>query len=250
MRCRYYNEVIHQINPRAAGGFEQFLEAGGTMSAMSEDVRSDGVPERLVRATVRLLAEEGPAATGLSTMVVYSHFGGIPELIRAVVDHGFDELAQAFAAVPASEDPVTDLFGMALTCREVARANPHLYDLMFGLSVRATYRPTTETEPRPSGRSPAFRAAYDHLLAATSRLVESGRVRPVDARVVAAALWSFVHGFVTLELAEHFADFDDPVRQVMLPMGVTLVVGLGDDADRATASHEAAFRWLDSRVPA
>ena len=124
------------------------------MSAMSEDAKAEGVPERLVRATVTLLAEEGPAAikartvaaaTGLSTMVVYSHFGGIPELIRAVVDHGFDELTQAFAAVPASEDPV---------------------------------------------------------------------------------------------------------RQVMLPMGVTLMTGLGDDADRAASSHEAAIRWLDSRVPA
>ncbi len=229
------------------------------MSAMSEDSSAEGVPERLVRATVKLLAKDGPSAikartvaaeTGLSTMVVYSHFGGIPELIRAVVDHGFSELTQAFAAVPTTEDPVADLFGMALACREVARANPHLYDLMFGLSVRATYRPTTETETRLSGRSPAFRAAYDHVHAAASRLVESGRVRPADGRVVAAALWSYVHGFVTLELAEHFEDFEDPVRQIMAPMGVTLSVGLGDDADRAAASHEAAIRWLDSRVPA
>lgn len=229
------------------------------MSAMSEDAKADPVPERLVRATVKLLAEQGPSAikartvaaeTGLSTMVVYSHFGGVPELIRAVVDHGFDELTQAFAAVPATEDPVTDLFAMGLACREVARANPHLYDLMFGLSMRATYRPTAEKESRPSGRSPGFRAAYDHLLAATSRLVESGRVRQAEPRVLGAALWSYVHGFVTLELAEHFAEFDDPVRQVMIPTGVTLAVGLGDDADRAAASHEAALRWLNSRVPA
>jgi AcrR family transcriptional regulator len=229
------------------------------MSAMSEEPSAEGVPERLVRATVKLLAEDGPssikartvaAETGLSTMVVYSHFGGIPELIRAVVDHGFNELAQAFAAVPTTEDPVADLFGMALTCREMARANPHLYDLMFGLSVRATYRPTTETDARPSGRSPAFRAAYDHLQGASTRLVESGRVQPADADVVAAALWSYVHGFVSLELAEHFADFEDPVRQIMAPMGVTLTVGLGDDTNRAAASHERAIRWRDSKVPA
>ena len=62
------------------------------------------------------------------------------------------------------------------------------------------------------------------------------------AKVIAAALWSFVHGYITLELGDHFTDFDDPVTQVMLPMGVTFSVGLGDDPERATASHEAALK--------
>jgi hypothetical protein len=56
-----------------------------------------------------------------------------------------------------TEDPITDLFAIALTCRRVARANPHLYDLIFGLSTRATYRPVSQSEVRRSGRSPAFR---------------------------------------------------------------------------------------------
>jgi AcrR family transcriptional regulator len=222
------------------------------MSVMSEDRIPDGVPERLIQAAIKLLAEDGPSAikartvasaAGLSSMVVYSHFGGIPELVRAIADQGFSELDQAFAAVPVTDDAITDLFAMALMCRTVARANPHLYDLMFGLSFRASYRPTTEAESLPSGRSTAFRAAYDHLYSASARLVDSGRVRPADARVVAAALWSYVHGFVTLELAEHFAEFKDPVREVMAPMGITLTVGLGADADEALASHEAAITW-------
>jgi hypothetical protein len=36
-------------------------------------------------------------------------------------------------------------------------------------------------------------------------------------------------------LADHFAEFDDQVAQVLLPMGVNLVVGLGDDRERAEA---------------
>ena len=86
---------------------------------MAERATPEGVPERLVRGTIGLLAEQGPSAikartvasaSGLSTMVVYHHFGGIPELIRAVVDHGFKELEQAFSQVPVTEDPVADLF--------------------------------------------------------------------------------------------------------------------------------------------
>src|SRR5690242_3262141 len=138
----------------------------GGVREMAGRARLDDAPERLVQATVDLLAEQGPSAikarsvasaSGLSTMVVYSHFGGIPELMSAVADHGFKELGRAFAQVPVTEDPIADLFAMALTCRRQARENPHLYDLMFGLSTRATYRPLPDTDRRLSGHSQAFR---------------------------------------------------------------------------------------------
>jgi hypothetical protein len=175
-------------------------------------------------------------------MVVYSHHGGIPELISAAVDHGFSQLERSFAEAEITDDPVTDLFGMALTTRELARANPHLYDAMFGLSNRATYRPThAEKGVRRSGRSPAFKAAFAHITDACARLAATDRGEINDVDALAGALWSFVHGFITLELADHFTEFEDPVTQVLVPMGVTFMVGLGDDPERARASHEAAL---------
>ncbi len=214
------------------------------------DEISGSVPERLVAAAVTLLAEEGPsaikvrsvaAACGLSTMVVYSHFGGVPELVSAVADHGFEELGRAFAEVPVTDDPVTDLFAMATRCRQIARANPHLYDLMFGLSTRATYRPAAGGGSRLSGHSPSFKASYALVTDACARLVTSGRIPAVDPEVVAASTWSFIHGYISLELADHFVEFEDPLTQVLVPMGVTFCVGLGDTPERALASHEAAL---------
>src|SRR5213082_3136901 len=115
---------------------------------------------------------------------------------------------------------------MALACRQFARENPHLYDLMFGLSTRrATYRPLPDSDVRFNGRSPAFQGAYRHLSEACTRLVSSGRVRQQEPGTLAAQLWSFVHGCITLELAEHLVEFDDPVAQVLQPMGVNLAVG-------------------------
>ncbi|MER6184175.1 WHG domain-containing protein [Streptomyces sp. NPDC001652] len=222
---------------------------------MAGRARLDDAPERLVRAAIGLLAEQGPSAvkartvasaSGLSTMVVYSHFGGIPELMRAVADHGFKELGAAFARVPVTEDPIADLFAMALTCRRVARENPHLYDLMFGLSTRATYRPLSDADLRFSGHSPAFREAHAEITAACARLVDSGRVERQEPEVIAAQLWSLVHGYITLELAEHFVEFEDAVAEVMLPMGVNFSVGLGDERQRAEASHEAGARLYES----
>jgi AcrR family transcriptional regulator len=179
-------------------------------------------------------------------MAVYHHFGGIPELTRAVIDRGFKDLDRAFSQLSKTDDPIADLAVQALVCRRVARQNPHLYDLMFGLSTRATYRPQRDPEIRSSGSSPSFRNVYAHVAAACARLVSSGRVRPQDPDLVAAQLWSFVHGFITLELADALIECDDPARQVLLPMGVNLSVGLGDTRERAQASHETAARRYEA----
>ncbi len=142
--------------------------------------------ERLVEAAATLLAEKGPSeikarsvaeAAQVSTMAVYYHLGGLPEHLQAVVDKGFRDLDRAFDAVTPSEDPVVDLFAMALATRQLAQHNPHLYDLMFGLSTRGSYRPLQTSSAGASGRSQAFQAAYTHLVQACARLVHSGRIR-------------------------------------------------------------------------
>jgi Tetracyclin repressor-like, C-terminal domain len=76
--------------------------------------------------------------------------------------------------------------------------------------------------------------------------LSSGRIRPQEPEALAAQLWSFVHGCITLELAEHFVELDDPVAQVLQPVGVNLAVGLGDKRERAQASHEAGARLYNS----
>ncbi|MBQ9056462.1 TetR/AcrR family transcriptional regulator [Rhodococcus sp. (in: high G+C Gram-positive bacteria)] len=214
------------------------------------DAKSNGIAERLIEAAIRLLAVQGPSAlkartvaaeAGMSTMVVYNYFGGVPELVAAVVDYGFNQIERTFARLPVTDDPVADLFTMALTTLDRARSNPHLYDAMFGLSTRSTYRPTSEKDVRRPGRSPAFRAAYAHIVDACARLGASGRVSINDPGAAAGALWSFVHGYISLDLAHHFAEFDDPVSDVLIPLGVTFCVGLGDDPDAALASHQRAL---------
>lgn len=209
------------------------------------------VVERLVESATTLLAEKGPSeikaravaeAAQVSTIAVYYHLGGLPELLQAVIDKGFRDLGQAFVAAPSSDDPVTALFSMALATRRFAQNNPHLYDLMFGLSTRGSYRPLQTARSGASRRSEEFQTAYAHLVQACVRLVRSGRVRSdEDPEAIAPQLWSAVHGFVTLELGDHFAQFEDPVREVLQPMMVNLLVGLGDIAELCQASHTVAF---------
>jgi AcrR family transcriptional regulator len=223
------------------------------MPKVRKQIAARLTPEQIVALLVdtatTLLAEEGPSeikarsvaeAAGLSTTAVYYHLGGLPELFQAVVDKGFRDLSRAFVTAPAN-DPVTTLFSMALATRKFAQNNPHLYDLMFGLSTRGSYRPLQTAHSGASRRSKEFQSAYAHLVLACARLVRSGRIRgEEDPEVVAFQLWSAVHGFVTLELGDYFAQFPDPAGQVLQPMMVNVLVGLGDTAALSNASHAAA----------
>jgi hypothetical protein len=76
-------------------------------------------------------------------------------------------------------------------------------------------------------------------------LVLSERIRvDEDPEIVAAQLWSCVHGFVTLELGGHFSRIPDTVHQILQAMTVNVVVGLGDTAERAEGSHVRAINNL------
>jgi len=205
------------------------------------------VVRRLVEAATRLLADKGPGeikarsvadAAGVSAAAVYYHLGGMPELLEAVADNGFRNLGRAFDALAADGDPVTHLFAMALAAREVAQSNPHLYDLMFGLSSRGSYRPPGQRLASSNGRSEAFQSVYAHLALACDRLLKSGRVTTEESPDgIAGQLWSCVHGFISLEIGGQFSSFSDPVKQVLLPATVNILVALGDTRERADQSE-------------
>jgi AcrR family transcriptional regulator len=212
---------------------------------MSEAGAGVGVPDLLVKTVAALLADEGPAAVqarrvareiGASTTAVYHYFGGMPELLRAVVEEGFRRLDAELATVPISDDPVADICRLALAYRKTARRNPHLYDLMFGLSAPGGYRPAGMTLADSPANTKAARGAYAHLVNAAERAMRAGRLRAGEPAHAAAQLWSILHGYVTLELSGHFAQVEDSATRILLPMGTNLLVGLGDSREMAERS--------------
>lgn len=188
------------------------------------------VPQRLIEAAARLLAEEGPgglstrrlaAEVGTSTMAVYTHFGGLAELVRAVVREGFKRLGDHLAAVPETDDPLADLAALGEAYRANALDNPELYAVMFGSASLGGYR--LHDDELDEGRY-----TYDMLVAATQRTMDAGVFRPGDANAVAAQLWSATHGFVMLELAGYLAADREPdaVDDVLNPMLAGIVTAL------------------------
>lgn len=213
-------------------------------------VTSRPMNEELVAAAIRLLTEQGPqalqvrrlaGAAGTSTMAVYTHFGGLPEVVKAVASEGFARLSAHLAAVPQTDDCIADLYRLALAYRQNAIENPHLYRLMFGLSDATGRRLPAQdlTTSRQPGDLPEGRTAFSYLFTAAERAIESGRLRPAEPMAVAAQLWSALHGYVLLEMAGYFGGTDAGVAYVLAPLGMTLATGLGDKPELALQSAAA-----------
>lgn len=172
--------------------------------------------ERLITVAVDLLAA-GPdavqlrkvaAEAGTSTMAVYTHFGGMPGLVRAVVREGFLRLSAALSTVDRTDDPVADIVALGLAYRDHAIANPELYRLMFGVIAVRGHRvglgdPVAHTEDY-QGRGNVELAAlesFDTFVSFVDTAVASGRVSAEPPRSLAGQLWSAMHGYVLLEIA-------------------------------------------------
>lgn len=206
---------------------------------------------RLVNAAIELLASSGPealqarkvaAGIGASTMAVYTHFGDMAALIDAVAREGFTRLSTSLGEVPHTADPVTDLFRLGLAYRRTALGNPNLYALTFGLSAPGGRRAASAdmTGGRTSTELPEGHNAFTHLVNCTDRAMAAGRFRPGDPTLAAAQLWSALHGYLTLEIAGFYGGDEHGVVQVLLPMSVSLAIGMGDAPDSAWQSAAAA----------
>ncbi|WP_181773284.1 TetR/AcrR family transcriptional regulator [Amycolatopsis pittospori] len=211
------------------------------------------VKARLIEAAIRLLADGGPEALqarklaaeiGASTMAVYTHFGGMGALVDEVAREGFRRLSANLGKVQETDDPVADILTLALMYRHSVLANPQLYAVTFGQSQpngqKAALGDMTDEETRQQLGEEGVKA-FNYLLRAATRVIAAGRFRPAPEFAVAAQLWSALHGYITLEVAGHFGTDDHGVDHILVPLLITLGVGLGDSLDAATGSVQVSI---------
>lgn len=217
-----------------------------------EAAATRSVRDELLLGAVGLLDEHGPealqtrrvaTAAGTSTMAVYTHFGGMPDLIAAVADYGLGQFDLALD-VPETDDPVADLLACGSAYRHFAIGRPHLYRLMFGSTSAAGVRaPARDIQTGEPDRD--LHPSLIHLVRLVRRCVTAGRMRgdAADNRAVmtvAGQFWTMMHGFVMLELAGFFGDDGAAVGPVLGGLGMHVLLGLGDDPAALQASAVAA----------
>lgn len=209
-----------------------------------------GVREQLVEGGIRILERDGVSAlsarklaaeTGTSTMAVYTHFGGMTDVVEAIASEAFVRFTSALTDVERTDDPVADFLVMGVRYRAFALANPQRYQLMFGATVGSLnrYHADLTVTGNASARSD-YAVSFDALLGAVRRMIASGRIRDDGEAAVAGRLWSITHGGVLLEIAGFFGHEDRGLTEVMAPLIVDVLVGMGDDRDKTNASLASA----------
>lgn len=197
--------------------------------------------DQLLEAAFRALEAEGPQALqarrltgeiGTSTMAVYTHFGGMPGLVEALVREGLARFAaHVRERAPETDDPMADLIAGGLAYGEFALTNPQLYRLMFGLAggphVRSLPDAERTFEMAEGGE------ALSVLLGSVERVLESGLFPPQDARAAATQILSVTHGFLLLQIGGFV---EEELRDVMPALAVNLMVGLGADREATERS--------------
>jgi AcrR family transcriptional regulator len=216
------------------------------------------VREQLVEAGMRVLERDGMAAlsarklaaeTGTSTMAVYTHFGGMTGLIDAIAGETFVRFTAALTEVEQTDDPVADFFVMGVHYREFALANPQRYQMMFGTSADSLDRHHADLTVTGSASDRAeFAVSFEALLEVVRRMIGAGRIRDDGSSVVAGRLWCLTHGAVLLEIAGFFGHEGHGVTEILAPITVDVLVGMGDDRNRTNQSLTEAVTRIGDRI--
>ena len=204
---------------------------------MSPRAADPAVRRALIDRAARSLVERQPltlrrlaADVGVSTMAVYTHFGGMPELLRAVRVDAFERLGRDLASVRHTKDPVADLLTLGWAYCRNAMSQPDLYRVMF-------LEPVDEPDTDAAGAG-----VFLHVIDAVERCQEAGRIDGADAASFAVQLWGLTHGFVVFALRGVLA-VDDMVEQLS-GASRALLVGSGDEP----AAADRSMRTLRRRM--
>jgi AcrR family transcriptional regulator len=209
------------------------------------------VREQLVEAGIQILERDGLSAlsarrlaveTGTSTMAVYTHFGGMAGVVDAIAREAFVRFTRALTEVEQTDDPVADFFVMGSRYREFALANPQRYQMMFGTwspPSLAGYRTDLTETGSPTDRT-EWTPSFDALRRMVRRMIADGRIRDDGESSISGRIWTVIHGTVMLEMAGFFGHEGHGVTEILAPLFVDVLVGMGDDRERTSQSLAAA----------
>ena len=152
--------------------------------------------------SIRELARE----CGVSTMGIYTLFGGRPGVMQALYAEGFVRLHAHALSAEQRDDPALWLIGQMAAYRRFAINNVGMYRLMFGGQRRFV---PADRNSRFAGLTVPVTDAYPSFAALVDAVAAcgggAGEGAPA-AEDVAFAVWAHLHGLVGLEIAGYVAE--------------------------------------------
>jgi AcrR family transcriptional regulator len=139
----------------------------------------------LAKLSLRAVTER----VGVSSTAAYHHYANRAELVAHLAIQGFNELAQAMADRDRQAPDDEKLRQATLAYVRFARANPALYQLMFG------------TELGGSADIPELKQAREASFGELKQIIAEllgKEVQSPEVRSAALAGWSYTHGLASL----------------------------------------------------
>ncbi|WP_285102659.1 TetR/AcrR family transcriptional regulator [Promicromonospora sp. MEB111] len=195
--------------------------------------KDPAVRTQLLERAARMLREREPITlrslvdgTGVSTMAVYTYFGGMDGVWRALRQEGFTRLAARFETLVVPDDPVEDLVAGVAAYVVNALEFPDLYRVMFDATV--------ELEDVEAAES-----TLGYLVRAARRCRDEGRIaEDADPERLANDVWTVSHGIVSLVVSRVTS------RRTLasgVPLLTAVIVAAGDDPAVCRRSVEAGW---------
>ncbi|MEL6673142.1 MAG: TetR/AcrR family transcriptional regulator [Bacteroidota bacterium] len=191
--------------------------------------------QRIIDAGRHMLLEEGYEQTSIrkiakhieySPGTIYLYFKNKDELFFAIHEEAFRQMNKQMAHAMKHEHPVERLNALGEAYLTFAFDNPELYDLMFveesPMNIVEEMAWQVEGEDSlAAGKWEAVSEAFGILYTTVQACIEEGHFPHQDLNTITFAIWSMMHGMVTLVIKRRLdmiypqVDKQALMRQVM-----------------------------------
>lgn len=137
---------------------------------------------------------------GYSPAAIYEYFEGLDDIVLSLYFEGTDGLTTVLAEVcesqPEDADSLSILMKMGTAFREHALQAPELYRFTYNV-MKQPHEPDMTDDPLEGGLGSLLRVVH--------RGIDADELLDVEPFVIVFAMWTGAHGFVSLEVSDHFS---------------------------------------------
>jgi AcrR family transcriptional regulator len=171
------------------------------------------IKEGYEAVTIRRLADEIAYTPG----ALYSYFKDKDEIVFALVQRASQHLNAVFRAVESMPNPLERLWAIGRAYIKFAMEHQEYYDLLFIMS-------TPIQRMIEAGFTEGHTTAFFILRTTVHECIQHGYLPEADADVAAFAMWSFVHGGVSLVIRKRTTMIPEEKMQGLLDGAYSFVM--------------------------
>jgi AcrR family transcriptional regulator len=173
------------------------------------------IEEGYEKASIRKIADR----IEYSPATIYLYFKDKDEIFHAVHEKGFEIFFHRMEQLAVIADPFERLRQLGAVYLNFAWEHPQLYDLMFIM-----WGPMDALKDDTHWH--CGMRAHDGLKQMVRECIETGKMKELDVDVASMAIWSFVHGIVSLRIRNRFRMCQPEDLEKLIPAAVETMLQL------------------------